>query len=228
LLLLSLASFSLAFKERKYFFVSILFSALALFSHPWSWTIVILAVLLLFPLNFFLSKLNLRRPYSKEESLLVGSFFLVNLILDALKQYFLNSLGGAYADYSITKSAFLVSNIFILNRNLNFLTQVFVGGYTTNVLVFLISVLGVAQLLKYEDSFFDALFLTLPIVAAPFIFVDATTQSRLIYFLPLNIYSTLGFYELLKKLGEKSSGKAFVLVLLLLLNYSFRSVANLV
>jgi len=228
LLLLSLVSFSLAFKERKYFFVSILFSALALFSHPWSWTIVILAVILLFPLNFFLSKLNLRRHYSKEESLLVGSFFLVNLILDALKQYFLNSLSGAYADYSITKSTFLVSNIFILGRNLNFLTQVFVGGYTTNVLVFLISVLGVAQLLKYEDSFFDVLFIVLPIVAAPFIFVDATTQSRLIYFLPLNVYSTLGFYELLKKLGEKSSGRAFVLVLLLLLNYSFRSVANLV
>jgi len=228
LLLLSLASFSLAFKERKYFFVSILFSTLALFSHPWSWTIVILAVILLFPLNFFLSKLNLRRPYSKEESLLVGSFFLVNLILDALKQYFLNSLSGAYADYSITKSTFLISNIFILGRNLNFLTQVFVGGYTTNVLVLLISVIGVAQLLKYEDSFFDVLFLILPIVAAPFIFVDAGIQSRLIYFLPLNVYSTLGFYELLKKLGEKSSGRAFVLVLLLLLNYSFRSVADLV
>jgi len=145
LLLLTLASFSLAFKERKYFFVSILFSTLALFSHPWSWTIVILAVLLLFPLNFFLSKLNLRRPYNKEESLLIGSFFLVNLILDALKQYFLNSLSGAYADYSITKSTFLISNIFILDRNLNFLTQIFVGGYTTNVLVFLISVLGMAH-----------------------------------------------------------------------------------
>jgi len=84
-----------------------------------------------------------------------------------------------------------------LDRNLNFLAQVLVGGYTTDVLVFLLSVLRMAQLLKYEDSFFDVLFLILPIVAAPFIFVDATVQSRLIYFLPLNVYSTLGFYELL-------------------------------
>ncbi|MGB9760048.1 MAG: hypothetical protein ACP5LN_10550 [Thermoproteota archaeon] len=226
LLLLTTTSFSLAFKDRKYFFVSILFSTLALFSHPWSWTIVILATLLLFPLNFFLSKLKLRRPYNKEESLLVGIFFVVNLLLDALKQYFLNSLGGAYADYSITKSTFLISNMFILERNLNFLAQVFVGGYTTNVLVFLLSILGVAQLLKYDGSFFDVLFLILPIVAAPFMFVDAAIQSRLIYFLPLNVYSTLGFYEVLKKLEEKSYTIAFVLVLLLL-NYSFRSVANL-
>jgi hypothetical protein len=103
----------------------------------------------------------------------------------------------------LLRALFLISNIFILDRNLNFLTQVLVGGYTINVLVFLLSVLGVAQLLKYEDSFFDVLFLILPIVATPFIFLDAKTQSKQIYFLPLNIYSTLGFYELLKNRTKK-------------------------
>ena len=228
LLLLSLTCFSMAFKEKKYIIPSILFSALALFSHPWSWTITILAVLLLLPLNHLLAKLKLRKTYNKQEALLILGFFLANLVLDTAKQNLLNSLGGAHADYTITVTTFSPTNIFTIERNLHYLTQILVGGYTTNILIFLASTIGATQLLKYEDPFFDTLYLILPIAATPFIFVDATTQSRLIYFLPTNIYTTLGTHKILTKLEEKTQNKAFLLAILHQLNYTLRSTANLV
>ncbi|MGQ9691568.1 MAG: hypothetical protein ACUVQY_10005 [Thermoproteota archaeon] len=230
LLLLMMSCFSRAMKGEVNFFIpAVLLSTLALYSHPWSWAIYILAIFLL-PLNLVLSSIGLRKRYSRREAVMVLSFILINLALDLTKQMLLKSTGGVYAEYAITRNSLSISNIFLLNRNLDELRQILVGGYTSNVLIHALSIVGVIFLLAFNDVFFDGLFLILPIAAVPFIFVNEAIQSRLLFALPTNIYATLGLYEALKQFGKNGVkyGALMILILLWLANYGFRSAANLV
>lgn len=230
-LLLMVLFFSRAMKgETRFFLLAIFFSAIALYSHPWSWTIFVLAVFLLLPLNLVLSLIGVRDRYDKNEVKTIFFFTLVNLLLDFSKQLLFKSVGGIYAEYAVTRGSFSISNIFLLNRNLDELTQIYVGGYTSNILIYALSIAGVFSLLVFNNVFFDSLFLILTIAAAPFLFVNETLQSRLLYVLPTNIYAATGLHKVSVSLKKKGvEHQAFIiLVLLSLANYSFRSIVNLV
>ncbi|MEM3646647.1 MAG: hypothetical protein QW334_00680 [Thermofilum sp.] len=231
LLLLMTLSLSKAVGEGKGFLLlSIFFSALALYSHPWSWTIFILAILMLVPLNLMLSAIGLRSRYGRKEVSTILLLILVSLTMDLCKQLVFNSTGGFYADYAVARGTLSVSNLFLLGRNLDELRQVLVGGYTSNPLIYVLSAVGAVFMLGFNNLFFDTLLLMLPAAAAPFLFADKTVQSRLLYTLPTSIYAAVGLHEALKLLEEKGLDKRVfaTLTLLSLANYSFRSVANLV
>jgi len=230
LLLMTLCFFHAIEGETECLIFAILFSTVALYSHPWSWMIFVLAILLLLPLNLMLSTLGVRRRYSGKEVRIIILFTLINLALDVSKQLLFKSAGGISAEYAVSRSSLSISNIFLLNRNMDFMRQVFVGGYTSNVLVYMLAAIGIVYLLAFNNPFFDSLFLLLPVTAVPFILSNPTAQSRLLYLLPTNIYATVGLYRVLKHLERRRmSQRAFAtLVLLSLANYGFRSVANLV
>jgi len=234
-LLLMTLFFSRAMKGGiRFFLLAIFFSTVALYSHPWSWAIFVLAIFLLIPLNFMLSLIGVRRRYSRKEVktvfFFVFFFILVNLALDFSKQLLFKSIGGIYADYALMIRSFSISNIFLLNRNLDELTQIYVGGYNRNILIYALSIVGVVSLLTFNNAFFDILFLILPVVATPFLFVSYNVQSRLLYVLPTNVYAAIGLYEVSRYLKKRMlpHRPIIILFLLSLANYGFRSVANLV
>jgi len=205
------------------------FSALALYSHPWSWFIFVPASLLLLPLNIFLKHLKVqKKTYDKQQAGIIVIFALINMFLDFSKQFILGYTGGIASDYAIVQRSGLY-NIFMYNRNLDFMLKIFVGGFTNNYVIFTLSIMGIISILKYNNQFLNLL-LMLPLVTSPvFIVSDHVIQSRIIYFLPLHIFSTMGFLEILSKLKNQFNIRIFfILTVLLLANYSFRSVANFI
>jgi hypothetical protein len=229
--LILMASFlSKAVEDKRYSALvpATILSALALYSHPWSWFIFALASVLLLPLNALLSRAGVQRRYDRRQAGIVFAFALANALMDASKELLLGSTGGAASDYGMAQGL-RVCNLFLYGKNLNYMLGVFVGGFTSNWLVFLLSVVGAAFALKYDNGLLSTLLLLLLITSPAFPLSDHSVQSRIIYFLPLHILSTIGLLEALKMSNRWLNARAaFALTTLVLANYSFRSVANLV
>jgi hypothetical protein len=137
---------------------------------------------------------------------------LVKLVSDALRW------GG-----------FSIANLFLYGRNLNRMLDIYVGGFSNNWLIYLLSVVGAFSLLKYDSHLFTFI-LSATLISTPVFFLcDYRPQTRIIYFLPLQVASTIGFFETMRVARDRvDTAACFSLTVLLLANYAFRSIANLV
>lgn len=96
-------------------------------------------------------------------------------------------------------------------------------------MIYALSIVGVLSTWKY-NRLLQAFILSALLVTCPAFFLcDYRPQSRILFFLPLSIFSTIGLYEILRALkGNAGVVRFFCLAALILSNYAFRSVANLI
>ena len=230
--LLSLAFLTKAVGDEKPLALipAIALSALAFLSHPWSWAIFALAVFGLLIANFLLSRLRIRKSYTTKQRIIIAAFVLVHLIPAVMAPLVI----GVPSTIDLIYTAFKwgtgsILNLFQYSENIGYMLTSYVGGFTNNFLIFSLSIIGAISLLKYDRLLFSFLFCALVVVTPVFFLCDYRPETRILYFLPLQITSTLGSFEILKAArGMVGSTAGLSTVVLLLANYGFRSVANLI
>jgi len=229
-LLILMSAFAISGVEEhrlKHLAISAILSIIALFTHPWSWFVYTVAITLFF---FALMSFDSSMRKSKKIPLLLAfSFLVLSFAMDYAKNNYLGFIGGIQSDILLIRSMSIV-NLFLFPRNANYTLQIFVGGYLSNYLIFFLSVVGIASLFKSKEKASWFLITLNFVISMPVFFLSPNIQARLLYLMPLNIYSAFGCSEVLKFAKKKGINENLLLMLILLLlaNYSFRSVANLI
>jgi len=226
LMLMSAIAVSVAEGRRlRWLPLAVLLSALALFTHPWSWFVYMFAMLV-----FLLSLALFNKAAGKRKIVLASVFSLIaiGLTLDYFKQS-MGLLGGAESVFPLLGSMSL-TNLVLFQRNTYNTLQVFVGGYLCNYLILSLSIIGVLCMLGFAGRMPRFLLVLGLVTSAPVFLVYPNVQARLLYLMPFNIYSTLGCSAVLKLANRVgvNEGLLMTFILLLLANYGFRSVANLI
>ncbi|MBS7655950.1 hypothetical protein KEJ50_05570 [Candidatus Bathyarchaeota archaeon] len=194
---LSLAFLIKAFKEKfKFIIPSIVFSIISMLSHPWT-GIIIFSILIVYGLiNLGYSAIKKFKERLKEV-LCVLSLIAVNIALIAIA--FIKSSGlsiSLQAGSQILQSIKL-SNAFTFLENFRFSLKFYVGGFFIAPIIYLIGLTAAPIifkekiLLKLFASWFIVTFFLL-------VFSDLWLKWRILYLMPFQILSCLGYIYLMK------------------------------
>ena len=212
----------------RYCIAALTFQSLLLFSHANSWdmTMGILGVFFLFlSLEWLRKKENLSRP------LMLLVIMTVGVSLKILRNLSLGVEPGTFEAANVAESCVSLVNIQYLWGTLIYSLGSYKGISLMNpILYFLAGLGGLAVALdnRLASRYFTICLLTSSI---PFIFGNHIVQSRIIYDLPLHIFSIFGLCVLLSFTdqllkGEKNGEKIGLLLVLLVffvnLNYALR------
>lgn len=218
--------------EPSYLLGACAFLALAELSHVWTWTFFCAALFALLLYYMLFEGLLRRRVIDTDRALSLSLPVATSLVFDLLKRHF-SGVGtiGAEVGLRTASSGMRILNVFLFDKNLSYMLEIFVGGLTSNALYLALAALAV--LLPSTDDDLSALFSALLFVASfPFLFYDYALQSRLLYVLPLHLMTAKGAYNLsilAEDKGLEMESKLFLaFVLLSSTNYALRSSANLV
>jgi len=232
--------------------LTFLMGFLILFTHGWTWGVV-MAILLTYLLLASLSwRVDVTRRFQlKRESVfavVVLAFCVAPILMVFLALPFIPSSVGAIAAVSSGYTEVLgsMSLSFLANlwAVLFFTITYYVGGFFGNPLVYLLGFLGTFKLLKIDTCSSRILFSWLALVSVGSVIVDSWYQWRLLYLLPFQIFAVFGLRVLADVAGSLSldvhspdRGKScsivfellFVLVVSLsLFNYALRSLNYLI
>lgn len=218
--------------EPSYLLGACAFLILAELSHVWTWYFfcAVLFALLLHQMLF--EGLLRRKVLDVDKALSLSLPVATSLLFDLFKRNFLGvGTTGAEVGLGTASSGLRVLNIFLFERNLSYMLEVFAGGLTSNALYFALAMLAV--LLPSRDEDLSALFsASLFVTSFPFLFYDYVLQSRLLYVLPVHLMTAKGAYDASRVIRERGfrlqSGLFLALCFLSSANYALRSSANLV
>ena len=210
--------------------LSMIFSALALFTHPWFWDVYITAVFL-----YFISLLiETRKPRKmiKWKNIGIASFLAVNAIVDVLKEW-IYKMFGAYSAAVNVYSMNWIGVIWIPDfwRNLENAFMFYLAGVYNNWLLLTLSIIGVASLLIVDDDISRIFSIWIIILSLFLPFVHLEPFSRIFLLFPYHIIYPIGLVYVLNSEYERDKTSTlliFTLVLFIELNYVFRSLFTLI
>lgn len=212
----------------------LLTSVSTLFAHPWTWGVLVAC------LAFYLVWLGVRfwrgrEVRSRHGLIVVAVIIVVNIGVDILKDRGLNVGSGIAAESDVAASKLGLGNFLRFWPNILFSFRYYMGGYFTNPLSWVLATIGVYLLMRVDRPYTRIVLSWLTVTALPIVFGNFVAQSRLLYILPLDFLSALGLcsvWEFIEGSGNRERkvlAYLFALfVLLVYLNYGFRSAANLV
>jgi hypothetical protein len=226
------------FKEAWLLGLITLASIAVLFTHPWTWIMLIMMV----PIAYVLTTLLLvwiRRVdfhhYAWELKFL--SFLLaVNIIMFYVRDLLGIGSGIEVANFEKAKIYPGLLNILSLRYFLDSTFNWYVGGLYACLPILILAILGVLSFLDYGDRY-NRLLLTWVLVASAMVFVNFPWHARFLYMTAFNIYVAFGIlygagllHRFANLSGMGSLAPAvfwtfYALSLLLMLNYAVRSVA---
>ncbi len=203
-----------------------------LFTHPWTWILLIMMVLSAYVVT------TLILVYVRKKDVGIGElkFLLILLAFNLLMFYIRGSLhiGSGVGFVEMERFRLSLLNIFRLKIFLDRTFNWYVGGFYGFPPAIILAVLGVLSILDYEDRYYRLL-LNWILVASAMILVDFPWQPRFLYDTPFNIYISLGIlycsrwiyrFELKDQrfMTKLIFWVFYVLLILLFLNYVARCV----
>jgi hypothetical protein len=231
----------LAFKGRRepwLLGLTTLISIAVLFAHPWTWILLVMMVPIVYIITtlllIWIRKARLR-AYAWDLKFLT-TLLTVNLAMFYVRDFLGVGSGAEVADLAKAKIYPSLLNILSLKYFLDSTFNWYVGGFYACLPILILAILGVLSFLDYGDRY-NRLLLTWILVASAMVFVHFPWHARFLYMTPFNIYVTFGMLYgagLLQRFAKLSGMGSlapamfwifYVLSLLLLLNYTVRSVA---
>jgi len=217
-------------KKRSWRFcvVALFFNSLLLFSHAYTWDMS-MGILSVFFLVLF-SKWLVKRDNSFRPLMLL-MILIVGFSLSILRNLVLGVGLGTVEAVGVGEISVSLVNIGNLWQTLLFSLGSEMGiSFMNPVLLFLACVGGLAVAL---DNRLVSRFLTVCIIASsiPFIFGDQTAQTRILYDLPIHVFSIFGLFVVLsfferlvkdQKVKERISLLFVLLLIFVNLNYALR------
>jgi len=198
------------------FWVSSVLGALLVFTHPWTMDQYILSLV---PLVFLLWW---RKPEGFMDKILGLTYYIVVVLLaEMVKVLVFGGFGGGGATSTAvyhltdTMAGFWTSSLFGFHYRF--------GGYMSHSLIFILAFIGVLIMRANSESkhyLLSMLFLS----SLVFFLSDETTKSRLLFNIPLGLFSSVALVLLNRRCGLS----VYFLVLFNSLFYMFMSLNNLV
>jgi hypothetical protein len=245
-----LALFLKALREnsKKYLLSAILTSFLVLFTHAWTWGVLIGVMLSYMAMTLIrLNKRIFKSVESKREFAFILTVLLINLtpalaILLNLGLPFIPTPSPGSTYYDLLK-AMNTANLKRLEPILLFTLTYYIGGFFATPHVYLLTALGAISIRDFKSSFNRLLasWLFVPSIIA--VLMDSWFQWRLLYVLPCPILTALGLSCIIEKLEKSSLFMDYTkadeklltllkflltsLTVLLLFNYTLRSMSYL-
>ncbi|MFX0135779.1 MAG: hypothetical protein ACFFDN_19205 [Candidatus Hodarchaeota archaeon] len=228
MLALSIIFISLGFlfkALRLLCYSNLIFSSLIgvflVFTHPWTFDQYYIAIVLM---AFFIlyddSKSN--KGYDKLKIIFIYLFSLG--FSEIVKIILFQGHSGMSASY------LAIGNIVSLNKfwyNTVFFFRRIYCGLEANIISFGLSII---TLLYFKKSSISKIFLIgfLAVSSLPFLFCDAMIKSRLIYNMPIGLYTAYGFTLLIGKKHKDITTSSSYFILSNMIGYFFRSLANII
>jgi len=219
-----------------YVFVASLFGVALLFTHPYTWN-VIMAVLLAYFI-WLIVKLLLRcNSSSKFEILRVLSVLIVNAVIYGV--YSVLPFGKAVTNGGLgfAGRSVVFPNILGLYEGLRSSVEMWVGGLYANPLLVALAVLGMFWVIAFGSRFnrLTLLWVLVPSLALLVVSPENYMFYRIIYLVPIQVLSSIGVFwafGIIERKYNLENSKLFwvckvgilLLIFLVMLNYSLRSV----
>jgi hypothetical protein len=175
-------------------------SVALLFTHPWTWALLIVALLgiyLLMTTILAWRQKNSIRSYSWELKFII-ILLAVNILMFYVRQFLLKGGGGGltggYTDVATPNIGLL--NVFQLRYSLEYTLDWCLGGFYAYAPMMLLAILGVFSITNYEDRY-NRILLTWILIGSSMAFVGTAPgglplQARFLFDMPINIYAALG------------------------------------
>lgn len=218
---------------KKFFWLMLGTSIPIIFIHPWTWS-MLMGITFIYPLLKF-SRKNFSEKF-KKEIFPVALILAINVFTDlAIKSLIFQTLTGGAIAYTTVTSNIEFANLKNFPSNLFMTIRIFSGGIYSNFLILFLSTLGIFSVGLHKDNFHQLLLAWILITSLIFPISNIVLQSRLIFNLPLQIFTVEGLFLLgaLAQSGKNSKIRLEVKLLFLLLitasfSYAFRCVLNTV
>jgi len=213
--------------------LSVLAFVFALFSHPYTWGVV-MASLFLYLLWTLFKHFSTKTETQRWTFTVIIVVLAANVLADIVKSQVAFSASGVAVASQIAASDLSLSNFLGFWQNLVFVLRYYVGGYFTQPLALFLTLVGTYVLARRGDPGSRILIAWLTVTALPLFFGTFTVQARTLYDLPLDVLSAIGLCGTLGVFYGKGSEKRKLLTLLFLawvllvhFNYVFRCMRNL-
>src|SRR2546427_577498 len=201
-------------------FASMLITSVALlFTHPWTWTMMVALVALL-ALDSCIKK-NGTVPWRPIIFLLA-----TNIGVDLARIFLIGSYSGEQAGYDVARGASPFNILQVWPNTVGVFA--YYDGYLANALYLGLSLLAVLGLYRSKNEFSRVLVLWTAMVALPFIFLSSLLESRLVYVAPVSILAVIGVLKLETGLGRLQGILLMAFVVLLGANAAMQTVVQLV
>ncbi|MFX0184219.1 MAG: hypothetical protein ACFE95_14140 [Candidatus Hodarchaeota archaeon] len=191
------------------------------FTHPWTFD-QYYAVIVLMAFFIWYDERKIREGYNKFKMIFL---YLVSLGLsEIVKSKIFHGYGGASA------SSLAIGNITNLTRfwyNTVFFFRRIYCGLEANIILLGLSIIALIFLKKSRLSQVFLIGL-LAVSSLPFLFVDAKIKSRLIYNIPIGLYTAYSFTWLIRQKNKDITLSSSFFILSSMIVYFFRSMANII
>lgn len=199
-------------------------TAITLFIHTYTWTYLIASIIAFIAISYVIN----RKDHSNLRIVLIlVSIVAINITIDIAKMSHFGTGGGLERDLVLVQDFYGPDQFVLRWNNLQYAFHIYVGGYLTNSVLLILSLIWVLKA-KYSNSF-DRIILSYIFVGAiPIIFGDFVMQTRIFYNMPIHIPAALLLYELgtSKKVHPILSYGLISVILIHLFNYAMRALSN--
>jgi len=245
LLLLTFALKSSESRSRKYLACGVLMSVLVLFTHAWTWGVLMAVLLVSILLTFMSHRMELGKLRRSSWLVVAGAILISNLALVSAL-FFSPILGGikqaVNSGYFEVVRSMSLENAVGLFGNLWFTFNYYVGGFMAVPLVFLLGAVGAILALDMKSDFNRLLVSFLVPISIGSILANAWFQWRYLYLLPLEVFMALGTLLIVGRVGQnhvEPNGSSHLchrllrilllaVIVLMSVNYALRSVNFLI
>lgn len=211
--------------ELKYLVILGFLTIAMLFTHVYTWSYAIAVMILFVAMSYFV---NRRKPCSLTKLYGLVSVIVVNLVVDAVRTFYLNSAGGLESDLVLAQNLIGIEQFDLRWNNLTYLFTIYVGGYFANAVMLVMALIWMLKA-RPESNFDRLLMASLFVIVLPVIFGNYVMQTRLFYDVPIHVMAAIIFYRMVVNYrSHPALAPIFsTAVVLYFLNYAARSMTNL-
>src|SRR3989442_278416 len=198
----------------------VLFSLALLFTHPWTWDLMIL-LSIIFMIERSIRSHDFRRM---RLIILIG---IINVAADAIKSFVLGGYSGGRAGLDIATSSLGFSQLPAFSPNIVALFDQYYDGLMADALVLIFALLVIWRSSFGSNGFLRLLVWWVALASLPFPFLGSVLQTRIVYLLPIPVLASAAIIGI-EKLGQGRVQRALILSLILLYcaNYSLSSILH--
>ena len=211
LVFLSLLIVALNRQDRRYVYLSVVASVLILFTHPWTW-LVILGVVVTYSL-FTLVQASMNGDLSslRFELTTVVSILAIDVAIDVVKGL-LGSSSGVQDVSSGSATSLSLANIPTVLGSLHLTLQTFLGGALDNSVIIVFAIVGVIALPDLQQRMNRLLLSWMAVASVGLLVYGFSTdflQARVILLAPLQVLAAVGFLSVVRYLTSLMSAGGY-------------------
>jgi len=195
----------------------VLLSLTLLFTHPWTWDLMIL-LSIIFMIERFLRSHDFR-PFR-----LAILFVAINVVVDSIKSFAIGGYGGGRAGLDVATSSLGFSQLLAFWPGVVDLFVQNYDGLMADALVLGLALMVVWHSSGASDGFSRLLVWWIILASLPFPLLGSVLQTRIVYLLPIPVLASAAIIGIGKLgIGKRQRGLILLVVVLYGANYSLSS-----